>query len=73
MLTYKASNGRIIHRKLNGRFRKTSLQDFGISKFQLQIGKAVCADCGFGEIENWKPILKTGFCPKCGSQNKRER
>lgn len=67
---YKAPNGRIIQRSRNGRFRRTTLRDFGISSSELQDGPAVCANCGYGSKETWRPILKTGYCPKCGSQEK---
>lgn len=67
---YKAGNGRIIMRGAGGRFRKTNLQDLGVVKSDLQEGRAICANCGHGKTEWWHPIMKTGYCPKCNSQEK---
>lgn len=69
--SYKTSSGRIIQRRGNGRFRGTTLQDFGISQSELSDGAMVCLGCGYGSNEYWRPVLKTGFCPKCGSQEKK--
>ncbi len=63
---YKAPNKRIIHRGLGGQFRKSTLQDLGIPACDVQKGKARCAGCG----HEWFPILVTGVCPECGSQEK---
>ena len=70
--SYKASSGRIIQRRSNGRFRQTTLRDFGIAKSELTTGGMICNGCGYGENEYWRPILITGNCPKCGSKDKRE-
>ena len=67
---YRARNKRIIMRQPNGRFRRANLQDIGIPKSSLQDGPAICANCGYGTDAWWHPILKTGFCPKCNSQDK---
>ena len=69
--SYKSSSGRIIQRRSGGQFRRTTLQDFGISKSELSDGNMVCANCGYGGEEKWHPVLKTGFCPKCQSTEKR--
>jgi len=29
----------------------------------------VCSECGHGEKTPWIPLLKTGYCLKCGNQN----
>ena len=69
--SYKSSSGRIIPRRSGGQFRRTTLQDFGISNSELSDGNMICANCGHGEgEEKWRPILKTGYCPKCKSQEK---
>lgn len=68
---YRTPNGRLIPRDSKGRFRKFTLRDLGIADEELQRGPAVCANCGYGSgEEKWYPILKTGICPKCGSQEK---
>ena len=70
---YRTSSGRIIQRRGNGRFRGTTLQDFGIAKSDLADGNMICAACGYGAgEEKWRPVMKTGYCPKCNSQEKRE-
>lgn len=69
--SYKASNGRIIQRRGNGRFRATTLQDFGISKSDLTDGPMICLTCGYGSAEYWRPVMKSGYCPKCGSTEKK--
>lgn len=61
---------RIQMRSSNGRFRKSTLRDWGIGDNELQKGSAICANCGYGKEEKWHPILKTGYCPKCNSQEK---
>ncbi len=72
--SYRANNKRLINRSGNGRFRKTTLNDFGIGTNELQEGRAICADCGYGsdDCKPWYPILKTGYCPECRSQKKKE-
>lgn len=48
----------------NGRFHHTpSLSDF-CDNYSGQLEE--CAECG----HQWTPVLKTGYCPKCSSQNK---
>ena len=70
--SYKSSSGRIIQRRSSGQFRRTTLQDFGISQSELSDGNMICANCGYGEgVEKWHPVLKTGYCPKCQSTEKR--
>jgi len=70
--SYKSSSGRIISRRSGGQFRATTLQDFGISQSELSDGNMICANCGYGKgAEKWRPVLKTGYCPKCGSQEKK--
>lgn len=64
------SSKRIIMRSGNGRFRKTTIQDLGVSKSSLQDGPAVCIDCGHGAAEWWHPVMKEGFCPRCKSTKK---
>lgn len=64
MRAYRAGNGRIINRSGNGRFRRTTLQDFGIAKSEIATEPKTCAHCGFV----WQPILKCGYCPKCDKQ-----
>lgn len=62
---YKYSNKRIIARDNKGRFKKTTLEDLG---FEINTTYLICQKCGYGEIEKWTPLLKTGSCPKCGNQ-----
>ena len=71
---YKAKNKRVISRASGGQFRKTSLTDIGIDPREIQDDFAICAGCGYGadEGERWRPILRTGFCPRCTSQEKDE-
>lgn len=64
--SFIAPNGRIIRRGSRGRFRRTTLVDFGISNSELADGPMKCAYCG----HVWNPILKSGHCPECGSQAK---
>lgn len=69
---YKSSSGRITQRRSGGQFRRTTLQDFGISQSELSDGNMICANCNYGEgEEKWRPVLKTGYCPKCRSQEKK--
>jgi predicted nucleic-acid-binding Zn-ribbon protein len=70
---YRHSNGRIEHRTSTGKFRRSTLQDIGIAKSEIQEGSAICKNCGYGKNEIWLPILKTGYCPKCKSQEKEEK
>ncbi len=65
---YKHSNGRLTLRRGNGTFRRTTLQDIGIPKSDVATGPMTCANCG----HTWNPILKSGYCPKCNSQEKVE-
>lgn len=58
---YKASNGRLIQRRGNGRFRATTLQDFGVASTDLAHGSRRCKACGCV----WQPILVAGHCPEC--------
>lgn len=68
---YVSPNGRVVIRDAFGRFRRSTLEDFGIAKSELQSGPAVCANCGYGSgEEKWYPILRTGQCPQCGSEEK---
>lgn len=70
--SYKSSSGRIIPRRSGGQFRRTTLQDFGISQSELADENMICANCGYGEgEEKWRPVMKTGYCPKCRSQEKK--
>lgn len=67
MKYYRCSNGRMIARASNGRFRKTTLADLGIPNSALNNGKKlVCSKCGTSFI----PLMKTADkkCWKCGSQ-----
>jgi predicted nucleic-acid-binding Zn-ribbon protein len=67
---YKHSNGRIQMRKSNGQFFTPTLSDFG---YDVNSDYQVCQNCGYGEIEKWIPVLKTGICPKCQSQEKEPK
>jgi hypothetical protein len=69
---YRARNKRIIHRASNGRFRNSTFEDIGIPNSEVQDGYAICGKCGHGSDENkrWYPLLKTGYCPECNSQEK---
>lgn len=72
MKPYRAKNKRIIQRESGGRFRRTTLKDIGLDPSSLQDGFAICKGCGHGESvdKRWFPIVVTGVCPKCGSQEK---
>lgn len=65
MSAYRANNGRLIPRRSNGRFRKVTLQDFGIAKTEIAVSDHECRECG----RIWRPFLLTGECPQCGAQN----
>lgn len=65
---YKAPNGRIIQRQRNGKFRKTTLSDFGIAE---NSDYRYCPDCGYGKKEAWLPIVDSAICPHCGKQNSK--
>lgn len=67
--SYKTKSGRIIQRRSGGQFRRTTLRDFGITQDQMADSDMTCANCG----HTWRPILKTGYCPKCGSQEKAQQ
>lgn len=67
MKPYRASNKRIIQRDGRGRFRKSTLEDLGISKDELQEEPAICANCD----HEWLAILKIGYCPMCNCQEKK--
>ena len=57
------SNKRAMFRR-GGRFsRAPSLADLGYPVSDG--GIRICNACG----EEWRPVLTTGTCPKCGSQN----
>lgn len=64
--SYAAKNGRIIQRGAGGRFRRGTLGDLGVPQSAVATGRMECADCG----HRWRPILVTGYCPECGSQEK---
>lgn len=52
----------ILHRRSNGRFRRApSLEEMG---WDVAHGGKECAQCG----ERWNPLLVSGVCPECGSQ-----
>ena len=57
------ANKRQMFRK-RGRFAKPpSLEQMG---YPVAHGEMTCANCG----HTWRPILITGMCPVCGSQDK---
>ena len=33
----------------------------------------VCVKCNYGDKEKWFPVLNSGICPECGSQEKKEK
>lgn len=56
------SNKRAMFRR-GGRFSKApSLADLG---YPVADGSRICNACG----EKWRPVLITGTCPKCGTEN----
>lgn len=67
---FKNKHGRITLRASNGRFKQATLKDFG---FDVAEGYRVCNNCEHGAKERWHPILVTGICPICKSQDSRER
>ena len=62
---YKATNGRLIPRRANGRFRKTTLQDLGVPVTMVAQGAHRCLACG----TVWRPFLVNGYCPSCGQDH----
>lgn len=66
MRGYKHSNGRFTARGSNGRFKKTTFRDvFGTD---ANIVPLVCGKCSYGAKGEFIPLLRTGYCPKCGNQ-----
>ncbi len=65
---YKTASKRIIQRQSNGKFRKTTLADFGISE---NSGYRYCPDCGYGKKDKWFPIVDTAICPNCSKENSK--
>ena len=58
------ANKRMLFRN-GGAFAKTpTLESMG---FDVADGPMTCV-CG----HSWRPIVKTGVCPKCGSKEKKE-
>lgn len=56
MKAYRHPNGRIQHRESNGKFRKTTLADFGIKEKEINKNqKMICLKCG----QTCMPILVT--------------
>lgn len=56
MKIYRHPNGRVQHRDNNGKFRKTTLADFGINEKDINKNqKMLCLNCG----KTCMPILKT--------------
>jgi hypothetical protein len=48
-------------RRGNGKWRKATLQDFGISKDEVNTGIMKCERCG----KEWSPVLKQSLCFEC--------
>jgi predicted nucleic-acid-binding Zn-ribbon protein len=69
-MIYKHSNGRVQFRKSNGQFFTPTLADL---KHDANFNYQVCKNCSYGELEKWLPLLKTGICPKCQSQEKEPK
>lgn len=60
---YLHPNGRLEHRGPAGRFRPSTLEDFGVARAEInRAGNRRCAGCG----HVWEPILVRGECPECG-------
>lgn len=59
------------HRKANGRWRKTTLQDFGVRREQInqEFVPMVCR-CGYGADGQWVPLMLAGICPACRGTDK---
>jgi DNA replicative helicase MCM subunit Mcm2 (Cdc46/Mcm family) len=60
----KRSNGRIQRRRSNGRFRRTTMKDFGLHVF-------VCQDCRSMnpvELDELGKPTKPEACHNCGSE-----
>lgn len=67
MKNYRCSNGRVICRSSNGRFRKTTLKDFGFTDNDINTNKRLyCPRCK----KTIMPITKTHskICYRCGSR-----
>lgn len=57
---------RLRHRMANGRFRETTLKDFGFTDADLMDGSMQkCAACHNGQ----RPILRKWTCHQCGHEN----
>ncbi len=66
MRHYKHSNGRVVMRDSRGRFRNPTFAElFGC---EANTDALICGKCGYGEDENWFPLVRTGICPECGNE-----
>lgn len=73
-MTYKHSNGRIVYRAANGRFRRTTLQDLGVAgtKFcdcgKILIGERAEQTGRFIDPFLFNKIIYPSHCPKCNKE-----
>lgn len=65
MAHYKRSNGLIQMRGSGGKFRKSTLEDFGIYDANKNLAVYICNVCE----REFVPVLHSGKC--CGVDNKR--
>jgi len=64
--SYKAKNKRITQRSGDGKFRQTTLRDFGFKDSDLSDGSAqVCKSCHHAQ----RAILRVWLCHHCGHEN----
>jgi cytochrome c peroxidase len=64
--SYKSKYKKIIHRAGDGKFRQTTLRDFGFSDRDISDGSTLrCAACHNGQ----RAILKQWVCHQCGHEN----
>lgn len=62
---------RMQHRLGNGRWRRTTLADFGVHQDDVNHGQRFVCECGYGDDGSWEPILLSGVCPACERDEKR--
>lgn len=66
--TYKHSNGRVVARRTDGTFRNFTSEELLGNQGNHKGLCLVCASCGYGKDQPWRPVLITGYCPNCKNQ-----
>ncbi len=67
---YRHSNGRVVKRSNDGRFSKFTMGDLFSEDVSSRNSRAICRSCLYGVNEEWRPLLKSGVCPRCSSSEK---